>query len=52
MIAGMFLSRSGIRDVGSIAIIVSAAVLSLSYWIYSTPPQMTDVERSALPAKR
>lgn len=47
MIAGMFLSRSGIRDVVSIAIVASAAALPISYWIYSTPPQMTDVERRA-----
>ena len=47
MIAGMFLSRSGISDVVGIGMVLSAAALPISYWIYSTPPHMTDVERRA-----
>lgn len=47
MIAGMFLSRSGISDVVGIAMVLSAATLPISYWIYSTPPDMTDGQRRA-----
>jgi putative oxidoreductase len=47
MIAGMFLSRSGISDVVGIAMVLSAAALPIAYWIYSTPLHMTDVQRRA-----
>ena len=45
--AGVLLSKFGIRDVVSIAFVVSVATLPVAYWIYSTPSQMTNEERRA-----
>lgn len=45
--ASTFLSRDGIQAAVGTAAAVSAAALPVSYWIYSTPAQMTDSERRA-----
>jgi uncharacterized membrane protein/uncharacterized membrane protein YphA (DoxX/SURF4 family) len=47
IVAGVFLSRFGIRDVVSVAFVACVATLPAAYWIYSTPSQMTDQERRA-----
>jgi uncharacterized membrane protein len=46
-LASAFLSRDGIQAAVSIAAVGCAIVLPVSYWIYSTPPQMTVAERRA-----
>ncbi len=46
-LASAFLPRDGIQAAVSIAAGICAIVLPVSYWIYSTPPQMTVAERRA-----
>ena len=46
-LAGAFLSKDGIQAAVSAAGVACAIVLPVSYWIYSTPPEMTVAERRA-----
>jgi len=46
-LASAFLSREGIQAAVSIAGVVCAIVLPVSYWFYSTPSHMTVAERRA-----
>ena len=45
--AGAFLSRHGIQATVSVAAVACAIALPVSYWIYSTPMNMTIAERRA-----
>jgi uncharacterized membrane protein YphA (DoxX/SURF4 family) len=46
-LAGAFLSRHGIQAAVSVAAVACAIALPVSYWIYSTPMNMTIAERRA-----
>jgi putative oxidoreductase len=46
-LASAFLSRDGIQAAVSVAAIACAIALPVSYWIYSTPANMTIAERRA-----
>jgi len=46
-LAGAFLSRHGIQATVSVAAVACAIALPVSYWIYSTPMNMTIAERRA-----
>ena len=46
-LAGAFLSRHGIQATVSVAAVACAIALPVSYWIYSTPANMTIAERRA-----
>lgn len=46
-LASAFLSRDGIQTAVASAAVACAIVLPVSYWIYSTPPQMALAERRA-----